>query len=259
MTIPYEVVGEGRTVVLVHAGIADRRMWDPQWRTWGGRFRLVRYDLRGFGDSPLSAGRYAHARDLVAVLEEVGSAAVVGVSLGGRVGLEAAVERPDLVEALVLVGPPFPGHDWSEEMNRFDEEEEAAVQRGDADAYVEANLRFWLDAARTPEAVDPDVRALVRTMVLRGFELQVPRRPEGAQEELLVRDLAMRVADIRAPILLVIGADDVADMHAIAARLERVLPNATRAVIPGAAHLPSLERPAEFDAVVLPFLERVLA
>lgn len=256
MTIDHEVAGDGRTVVLVHAGIADRRMWEPQWRTWSERFRLVRYDLRGFGDSPLPRGRYAHARDLLSLLEGVGPAAVVGVSLGGRVALEAAVERPGLVEALVLVGPAFPGHDWSEEMNRFDEEEEAAAERGDADAYVEAKVRFWLDAGRPQDAVDPDVRELVRTMVLRGFELQAAGA-EGDEQELLVRDLAERVGEVRAPVLVVVGADDVADIRSIAERLARELPNAELTVVPGAAHLPSLERPAEFDRAVLPFLERL--
>ncbi|MBW3592643.1 MAG: alpha/beta fold hydrolase [Actinobacteria bacterium] len=256
MTIAHDVAGEGPVVVLVHAGIADRRMWDPQWMTWSNRFRLVRYDLRGFGESPVPDGPYSHASDLVSLLDSVGPAAVVGVSLGGRVALETAVERPDLVEALVLVGPPFPGHAWSAEMNRFDEEEEAAVDRGDADGYVEANVRFWLDAGRPQGAVDPDVRALVRAMVLQGFDLQVRRRPEGATEELLVPDLAARASEVRAPVLVVVGADDVADMHTIAERLERELPNAERALVQGAAHLPSLERPADFDAVVLPFLER---
>jgi 3-oxoadipate enol-lactonase len=256
MTVAHDVAGAGPTVVLVHAGIADSRMWEPQWAPYAERFRVVRYDMRGFGDSPLPKAPYAHARDLVSLLGEVGPAAVVGVSLGGRVALEAAVERPDLVQALALVGPPFPGHDWSEEMNRFDEEEEAAAERGDAGAYAEANLRFWLDAGRPADAVDPAVRALVRTMILRAFELQVAERPEEAEEEQLVGDLATRVREIRAPVLVLVGRDDVSDMHAIAERLERELPNAERAVVPGAAHLPSLEQPADFDGVLVPFLER---
>ena len=111
MTPEYEVTGDGPPAVLVHAAIADSRMWDAQWRTWSSRFRLVRYDLRGYGGTTLVPGPYSHARDLVAILEEVGPAAVVGVSLGGRVALEAAIARPELVSALACVGSALPDHD----------------------------------------------------------------------------------------------------------------------------------------------------
>ena len=254
MTLYREVAGDGPTVVLVHAGIADSRMWDPQWETFPRSYRTVRYDLRGFGRSPLPPEPYAHARDLVELLGEVGPASVVGVSLGGRVALEAAVARPDLVVSLVLVGSGGPEHDWSEEMQRFDAEEEAAVARRDADAYTEANVRFWLDAGRPPDVVVPAVRELVRAMILREFELRAAE-PE-AEGEMLVADVGKRFREVRVPVLVVVGADDVADIHAIADTLERELPNAERAVVPGAAHLPPLERPEEFDRLVVPFLER---
>ena len=254
MTTAYEAAGDGPTVVLVHAGIADSRMWDAQWRTWSERFRLVRYDLRGYGRSPLSPGRYSHARDLVAILEEVGPAAVVGVSMGGRTALEAAVARPELVTALVLVGAGGPDHEWSDEMLAFDAEEEALFERGQAAAYADANVRFWLDAGRPPDVVVPAVRELVRAMILREFELRAAE-PE-AEGEMLVADVGKRFREVRVPVLVVVGADDVADIHAIADTLERELPNAERAVVPGAAHLQPLERPEEFAGLVVPFLER---
>ena len=255
MTPAHEVAGDGPTVVLVHAGIADSRMWEPQWTAWRDRFRVVRYDMRGFGECPLPPGRYSHARDLVAILDEVGPAGVIGASLGGRVALETAIARPDLVDRLVLVGPGLPGHESSDEVARYSEEEDAAAERGDVEAYAEANLRFWLDAGRPRDAVDPQVRELVHAMVVRSFELQVPE-PEGAEEEPLVADVGERLHDVGVPVLLVLGEDDVRDIHAIAARLERGLPHVERTAVPGAAHLPSLERPWDFDAAVVPFLER---
>ena len=111
-----EAAGNGDAVVLVHAGICDSRMWEPQWAPYAARFRVVRYDLRGFGRSPLEPGRYSDGADLVALLEENGPASVVGVSVGGRIALEAALARPELVERLVLVGAGLPDHDWSEEV-----------------------------------------------------------------------------------------------------------------------------------------------
>src|SRR5512133_3522604 len=112
-----EVAGEGPAVALVHEGICDSRMWDREWEEWSPSFRLLRLDLRGFGRSPLEAGQFAHARDVIAALEDhdLAPAVLVGVSLGGRVALEVALARPELVRALVLVAPGLPGHEWSQE------------------------------------------------------------------------------------------------------------------------------------------------
>jgi 3-oxoadipate enol-lactonase len=251
-----EVAGEGPEVALVHEGICDSRMWDSQWETFTRTHRVLRLDLRGFGRSPLEAGRFSNARDLIGVLEEHGfeRPALVGVSLGGRVVLEVAVARPELVAALVLVAPGLPGHDWSPEVRDSWEEEEAALEAGDLDEAVEVNLRTWVDGPRRrPEDVDADVRSRVGEMQRRAFELQLPV-DEEADEELLVTDLAERLGEIRAPTLVVVGDEDVPDMHAIADRLAREIPGARRATIRGAAHVPSLERPEEFDELVLGFL-----
>jgi 3-oxoadipate enol-lactonase len=251
-----EVAGEGPAVAFVHEGVCDSRMWDPQWEPWSRSFRLLRLDLRGFGRSPLEPGPYAHARDVIASLEEggFGRSALVAGSLGGRIALEVAVARPELVSALVLVAPGLPGHDWSEELQAEWAEEAAAVEAGDLDRAVEANLRTWVDGPRRgPADVDPDVRSRVAGMQRRAFELQLPVAED--EEELLVEDLAQRVVEIRAPTLIVVGEEDQPDMHRIAERLEREIPGARRATIPATAHVPSMERPREFDELVLPFLQ----
>jgi len=259
MELYAEVAGEGPAIALVHAGVCDSRMWDPQWETFRRSHRVLRYDLRGFGRSPLEAGRYSHARDLIALLERHGlePASLVGVSLGGRVTLETAVARPELVDALVLVGPGLPGHGWGDDLAAAWEDEEAALEAGDLDAAVEVNLRTWVDGPRrSPEDVEPRVRTAVAEMQRRAFELQLPFE-ESAEEEPLVPDLAERLGEVAAPTLVVVGDEDVPDMHAIADRLVAEIPGARRATIAGAAHVPSLERPAEFDELVLDYLGSV--
>jgi 3-oxoadipate enol-lactonase len=253
------VAGDGPAVVLIHAGVCDSRMWDPQWAAFARDHRTIRYDLRGFGRSELTPGRYAHARDLANLLGElgVGRAALVGASFGGRVAMELAVARPDLVEALVVAGAPLPGHDWSEPMRAFFAEEDAAVERGDLDAAVEANLRLWVDGqGRPPEAVDPEVRQRVGVMQRRAFELQLPiyQDPEKDEEEELEPGWADRLGTVWAPALVLVGEHDVADFHRLADRIAGELPRATAATVAGAAHLPSMERPADFDQRALAFL-----
>jgi 3-oxoadipate enol-lactonase len=246
-------------VVLIHAGICDSRMWDPQWETFRKAHRVLRYDFRGFGRSTIEPGSYSHARDLLELLEQqdVQKVSLVGVSMGGRVALEVALARPELIQSIVLVGAGFPGHDWSAEMNAADEAEVAALTRGDLDAAVEVSLRTWVDGPRRePGDVDPEVRARVAEMQRRAYELQLPVW-ETAEEVPLVGNLSERLSEISAPTLVLAGEEDVPEMHEIAGRLERELPNARRASIANTAHVPSMERPREFDQLVLPFLQSV--
>jgi 3-oxoadipate enol-lactonase len=254
-----DIAGEGAPVVFVHAGICDSRMWDPQWGAFTAAYRAVRLDLRGFGRSPLPPEPYSHGRDLVAFLERLGTGpvALVAASYGGGVAPQVAVARPDLVAALVLADAMLPGHAWSEEVKAAWAEEEAALERGDLDAAVEVNLRLWVDGQRAPGAVAPTVRQRVGHMQRRAFELQVPIGDQ-ADEEALAPDVAARLGEIRAPALIVVGEEDVTDLHDVAERLAREIPDGRHATIAAAAHLPSLERSDMFNELALGFLRQRL-
>ena len=259
MDLYAEVAGEGPEIVLFHEGICDSRMWDPQWETFTRSHRVLRFDFRGYGRSQLEPGRFANATDVLDLLDRhnFARAALVGVSLGGRVALEVALAAPERVAALVLVGSGLPGHDWSDEMKATWDEEEAALRSGNVGEAVEISLQTWVDGPRRkPEDVDSAVRARVAEMQRRAYELQLPFE-DGAEEELLVEDVAQRLGEIKAPTLVLVGEEDVPDIHAIADRLAREIPGARRETIADAAHVPSMERPREFEELVLGFLEEV--
>ena len=244
-----------RDVLLLHAGIADSRMWSPQRRALeNSGFHVNAPDLRGFGQRPLEPVHFSYARDVEEALD--GAAAVVGSSLGGRVALELALHRPDLVEQLVVIAPGLSGWAWSEATRAGWAEEEQAFERGDLEAAAEAVLRLWVDGPnRSPKEVDPDVRSAVREMVLRSYELQRHAWDAGAEEDdILDPPLIGRLGEIRCPALVVVGDDDVADMQAIAEHVADSIDGARLVRIPGTAHLPSLERPNEVNDVLLTFL-----
>jgi 3-oxoadipate enol-lactonase len=255
-----ETAGEGPAVVLVHAGICDSGMWDAQWRSLPAGRRVLRFDMRGFGRSPVPSVAYSHARDLIAAMDAaaIAEAALVGTSMGGRVALEVALAAPARVSALILVGSGLPGHEWSAAVREYWGAEEEAIERGDLAAAAEVSVRFWVDGpGRRPEAVDAVLRRRAHAMQLRALELQVPAyERDGDLEELLVPDVGDRLGEVGQPALVLVGEADQPDIHAIAERLAAGLPDARTGTIPDAAHLPSMERPELFDRLVTGFLSR---
>ena len=236
-----EQAGQGSPVVLVHEGIADSRMWEPQWAAYAERYRVVRFDMRGFGQSPPAVGTFSLAGDLVELLEglELGPATLIGVSLGGAVAMETAIARPELVSRLVLVAPGLRGFEMSDETKAGWAEEEAALERGDVDEAVEVNLRMWVDGpSRAPDEVDPDVRRKVGEMQRRAIEIWLEAGEEG-DHQALAEDWGDRLGEIAVPTLDPRRRPRPArDASTIAKRLETEIPNARRETIAGSRARP---------------------
>lgn len=244
--------------MFLHAGVGDRRLWDEQVDAFAERFQVVRYDARGFGDTLLPGGPFSFVDDLRGLLDHLGleRAALLGNSLGARTALEHALAQPERTSALVLVGAPPMGAPTSAELDAFDAEEDALLEAGKVDEAVGLNLRTWL--ADDPE---PALRARVGEMQRRAFEVQLAayaREPEpgpaGWLDDPPVWD---RLGDVACPTLVVVGDRDVGDMLGVADRLAAGIVGARKVVMHGAAHLPGLERPEEFNRIVLDFLAGV--
>jgi pimeloyl-ACP methyl ester carboxylesterase len=229
-------------------------MWRPQVEAFGAEgYEVVAPDLRGFGERVFEPEPFSHVRDVEGLLD--GPSAVVGSSLGGRVALELAVLRPDLVERLVVIAPGLPGWEWSAETRAGWAEEEAAYEEGDFSAAAEAGLRMWVDGpGRSAEAVDPAMRAAVRDMILRSYELERDKGKGTSEETMIDPPVTRRLGEVRCPTLVIVGDEDVADMQAIAVHVAGSVPGARLVQVPDAAHLPSLERAEEVNALILAFL-----
>ena len=221
-------------------------------------FRVVRYDARGFGDSPLPGGPFSFVDDLGGLLDHLGleRAALVGNSLGARTALEHTLVHPERTSALVLVGAPPMGAPSSAELEAFDTEETALLEASKLEEAVELNLRIWL-----ADDVEPALRARVEEMQRRAFEVQLAayaRDPEpGPVCWLDDPPVWERLGEVGCPTLVIVGGRDVSDMDVAADRLAAGIAGAEKVVMPGAAHVPACERPEEFNRIVLEFLASV--
>lgn len=250
----YEIAGEGPAMALIHAGIADSRMWDGQFELFAQSHRVLRYDMRGFGRSTMPAGAYAHRDDLVDLLRllGIGGAALVGVSMGGGVALDVAIEHPDVARALVLVSSGVGGKPRSDWLQAKVDEIDAAYEAGDLDGAVELEIKLWVDGPRrSPEAVAPAIRERVFAMDRDNFVAQ--EESEG-QPRRLDPPAIERLGEVRAPTLVVVGDEDVPDVLDTADILARGIPGARKEVFRGAGHMLTMERPADFTQLVLDFL-----
>ena len=240
-------------LLLLHEGIADARMWEAN--DFGAR-RVLAPDLRGYGSRPLEPGPYSDVDDLVELLDDEGveRAVLIGCSYGGRAALELTLEHPSRVAGLVLGAPGLRGWEWSSEVEEYGAREEELVEAGELDAAVELNLRFWVDGPlRHSGEVDSGVRARVAEMQRLAYEHALAV-PDAGPERALEPPARERLGEIRVPTLVVVGTLDVPDMHAIARTVVAGVPGARLEWIEGVAHALTMERPAEFDALVLAFL-----
>lgn len=249
----YEIAGEGRPLVLVHAGIADSRMWDEQFHVFAEQYQVIRYDRRGFGKTKMVAGSYSHQQDLYDLLQFLGieRALLLGCSQGGKTVIDFTLEHPAMTEALVLVASALSGFTFAGEPPRQYEELEVAEESGDIERVNELELQIWVDGAqRTPDQVNPQVRELVREMNRSALST-----PEDLGDEQSLEPAAVhRLDEIQVPTLIIVGDLDTPRTIAAADYLAQAIAGAQKVVMAGTAHLPNMEQPELFNAHVRQFV-----
>lgn len=257
--IYYELAGAGQPLVMVHAGVADSRQWNSDFAFFQTSYRVLRYDLRGYGKSEPVDGDFSHMSDLTALLEHLHidePLFLMGCSMGGSLCLEFALANPSQSKALIMVdaGPSglkldVPNHPKADDV-------EKAFNDGDLDLVAEIETQIWFDGMdRTAGQVNQSMRQLVREMDRRVLELET--RNLGKRLPDATVPAVERLAELTIPVLIIVGAHDTPFMQAAANYMVENLPRAEKVTIRDAAHLPNLEHPDEFQEVVTSFLRKI--
>lgn len=257
----YEVLGQGHPLVLLHGGYMDRRMWDDQFFVLAERYQVIRYDIRGFGKSDLPQRPYADRDDLYALLNFLGiqRTYLLGLSLGGEIALDFALEHPAMVDALILVGSPISGYPHEA---MFSQEQlqtliqqwmpfEQAVQDRNIPRMVECLMAH---PTLVPSPAYPAARQRVQQYL---SEYSFVWVLDAAPRQPLTPPAYGRLAEIRIPTLIIVGAGDHFQLHKSANKLEQEISGARRVSIPATHHMPNMEKPAEFNQFVLDFLRNL--
>jgi 3-oxoadipate enol-lactonase len=247
---------DGSPIVLVHSAVVNRRAWDgvvPHLVDAG--YRVIAYDMRGFGESTTEDVEFTGHGDLLAVLDQFGleRVAAVGNSMGAHFVLDAVLAAPARFIAYAWVGGGISGFDKDptpEEMALFDAEE-AAEQAGDWDLAAEIDARIWMDGPGQPATrVSPESRVAFIRM---DRELLEPGRVYGKRQKATVPAID-QLGSIRVPSLVVIGQLDTEGTRAAAERLAADVPGARIVRMPDVAHIVGLEQPDRLAALIVELL-----
>jgi pimeloyl-ACP methyl ester carboxylesterase len=255
----YEVTGEGQPLVFVHAGVADNRMWDDQVPHFAGKYRVIRYDMRGFGKSEPVDAEYSNREDLHALLKflNVERAHLVGCSMGGTFCLALTLEHPEMAASLTMVcsGPgdiPVELDEPPELEERFEQASDAFKAK-DLERAAELETQIWFDGiSRTPGQVDPEKREKAKAMNL--IALRHAAKELGKAKPGLTPPPGERLGELKIPVLAIIGALDEPYAAVAADYMMERIPDMKKVVIENTAHLPSLEHPDQFNRILDDFL-----
>jgi len=252
----YETSGKGPALVLIHAGFLDSRMWDIQFQLFSENYRVIRYDVRGFGKSDVAQTKFSDYKDLRRILDhlEAKTASLVGVSNGGRIASDFAVEYPSMVDHLVLVSPGMSGYKFSgpeeeklwEEFDKQMKPQEEADREGRAADAVEMDVNAWAPAQTLAnrERITQIAMDNFHVHVENPWKLQVPPEPRTWE----------RLSNIRVPTLLIIGDRDVPAQILMVDNIHTHIPGSKKVLIQGGDHIVNMSKPDEFNRTVLEFL-----
>ncbi len=248
----YEMMGKGKqTIVLIHGGLVDSRMWDDQFAEFAKKYRVMRYDMRGFGKSDFSMGPLSHIDDLYALLKflKIEKASLMGLSLGGMVAIDFTLEHPLMVEKLILPASSLRGYQSPRN------EKTIAIYRAAEEQGMEKAIEMWLDHQLFATGKNnPEYQRRTRQMLADNFRTWGPT-PAPIVWNWPQPPSIERLAEIKKPTMIIIGDMDVSNIIAIADVLQSKIAGATKVVMTGVSHHLNMEKAKEFNRVVMNFMK----
>jgi len=253
--IYYEDRGAGDGVIMIHGFAMDTRIFDMQFERFAERFRVVRYDLRGFGKSDLPTGQYSTLDDLRIMMDRLGleKACIIGLSLGGSLAVEFALTCPERVSGLVLASSTLRGYPYSDAyVQEFLYYRKLARRQGIAVAQTEMLGNPLLRSIAKKPELFVHVKAMIRDYSGFHWLRHDPHR-------VFYPPAIERLGEIACPVQIIMGQHDVDDLRGVARRLVREIVHARYTVLPGVGHIVNMEAPERFSEIVLDFLDSLAA
>ena len=243
----YERAGEGFPVVLIHPGLWDARIWDPQFEAFASDHDVIRYDLRGYGRSDPPTGTYSDLGDLRSLLASqwIERCALVGCAAGAQVALDFSLAHPSLVDAVVLVSPDITGYRWKDAgVEILTDEVESALRAGEPERAMEIELAVWAPlTTRDPDGAARRI-AMDNVAALTLDDALIEPAPPAVD----------RLDQVHAATLVVVGDHDLEEIHQISDLLTAEIPGAMKRVVAEADQLVNVAKPERFNRLVLDFL-----
>ena len=250
--IYFETKGTGEGLLLLHAGIADSRMWNQEFHLLAKDFRVVRLDLPGYGLSEFSGGSFSYNNIINELLNHlnINSVHILGASFGGKIVIDFYLDNPEKCLSLALLSPAVGGWEDSLYLQQYEMEEERLLEEGKIEETAIHNYNTWILGERNPNSIDPKIKDLVIDMQMKSL---TKTEPDSPCEEIEAEDSISKIKNIKIPLVIINGTHDVQDFHDISDLICKEIPSAKRITIPNAAHLANLESPELFTEIISDF------
>lgn len=252
----YEVQGQGTPLLLLHDGLLDSTCWDFQFAPLAQTHRVIRYDRQAYGRSGIPTLPFSILETAKTLLDHlrIDQAILLGGSIGGTIALHFALTYPQMVQKLIIVGSHVSGLAWS-----------PAFQQRMNDVFLPLHEEGNLPEKAARAAEDPYLMAPENTAAREWLRQKLRANPGCllGHGQLMKSNLIRfapfvawgKLHEIQAPSLILVGEADAPDILTHTAAMQTGIPNARRVIIPQAGHLCYLEKPAEFNQLVLQFLQ----
>ena len=253
----YEIAGTGETIILGHAGFVDSRMWDTQWAALSKKYRVIRFDMQGYGKSGVATQSISRSEELLGLMEalNIEKTHLVGSSMSGTAYLDFTLTYPEKVISLIIVNSAPSGFEMRGEPPRYLMKMFGALQQGNVDTASELQVRIWFDGMyRKPSEVKAKIRQKVAEMNKIAVQNQTFLIADMQPPNLLNPPAIERLGEVQCPVLVLDSTLDHPEINRAADLMASQIPNSIRHTIEDAAHVPNLEKPAIFNQLVLKFL-----